>query len=211
MYLGGAQMSERSLNAGFLSAERLADFGLLDADKRRILIHSTAVIVNFDAIRFGNNIRVDPFVVLSCNDLVLGNNIHIASGCGLFGVSRIALGDFANLSSKVLVYSSSDDYSGATMTNPTIPSELKCVEHAPVNIGRHCILGARSTILPGSDLGEGAAVGSCSLVKGILPAWTISVGVPAKPIKQRARGCLDKEADFHEMKMRDLQTDQDGC
>mgnify|MGYP001189971231 FL=1 len=186
-------MSRSSLNSGFLSYDTLEKLGVLDAERRNIRIHSTAVIVNFDEIQFGENVRIDAYVVLSCRDLILGNYVHIASGCGFFGTAPIRMGDFSTTSAQVLVYSSTDDYSGKYMTNQTIPSEFTNVQHAAVLIERHCIIGAHSTILPGSALGEGAAVGSAALVNGPLPPWTISVGTPAKPIKSRARNALDIE------------------
>lgn len=191
-------MTVRSLNADFLTPEELGNLGIENAKERNILIHSTAVIVNFDNIRFGSHIRIDPFVVLSCADLILGNFIHIATASGIFGTAPVVLGDFSNLSSKVLIYSSSDDYSGASMTNPTVPAKFKDVDNAPVEIGRHCIIGAQSTVLPGSILGEGAAVGSGALVKGVLAPWSISVGSPARTVKQRQKGCLAKEAQLRQ-------------
>lgn len=189
-------MIRRTLNSDYLTSKELEVLGISNAKQRKILIHSTAVIVDFDSITFGNNIRIDPFVVISCSNLVIGSHVHIATGCCIFGRSKITLGDFANLSAQVLVYSSSDDYSGKTMTNPTVPNEYKAVEHAPVTIGRHCILGAKSVVLPGSSLGEGAAIGSSALVKGEISPWTISVGIPARPIKERSKECTLKEKEF---------------
>lgn len=45
-------------------------------------------------------------------------------------------------------------------------------------------IGINSTILPGVIVGEGAIIGSCSLVTKNIPAWTIAVGCPAKVIKE---------------------------
>ena len=45
-------MTVRRLNAGFLSANELDAMGVCDAKNRNILVHSTAVIVNFDDIFF---------------------------------------------------------------------------------------------------------------------------------------------------------------
>jgi acetyltransferase-like isoleucine patch superfamily enzyme len=189
-------MTGRSLNAGFLSPELLEEYGIQDAKQRNILIHSTCVIVNFDNLKFGSNIRIDPFVVLSCSNLVLGNYIHIATGCGIFGKIEVRLEDFSNLAAQSLIYSSNDDYSGMVLVGPTVPPRFSNVTSAPVIFERHSIVGARCVVLPGVTLAEGAAVGSGSLVRTDLPAWTISVGSPAKPIKPRARGCLEKEAEL---------------
>lgn len=189
-------MTGRRLNAGFLSPEELEQFGVHDAKRRNILIHSNCVIVNFDEITFASNIRIDPFVVLSCRDLVIGSHIHIATGCGFFGNQQIRLADFSNVAAKSLIYSSNDDYSGNVLLGPTVPAEFTNVTSAPVSFERHSIVGARCIVLPGVTLAEGAAVGSGSLVRTDLPPWTISVGTPARPIKQRDRGCLSKEAEL---------------
>lgn len=189
-------MTSSRLNADFLTVAQLEKYGIKNAAERQILIHSTAVIVDFNRIRFGRNIRIDPYVVLSCADLRFGNNIHVATGVGIFGAAPVHLGDFVGLSARSLIYSSSDDYSGHALTGPTIPAAYTNVTSSPVSIGRHSILGAGSVVLPGSILHEGAATGVGTLVKGELPPWTISVGTPARVIRQRLQGCLDLEARF---------------
>ena len=76
----------------------------------------------------GDNVRIDDFCILS-GYIELGNNIHIAAFTALYGGENgIFIDDFANLSSRVSVYSVSDDYSGETMTNPMIPDEYKNVK-----------------------------------------------------------------------------------
>lgn len=49
------------------------------------------------------------------------------------------------------------------------------------------MVGAHSVILPGVSFGEGAVVGSLSLVKESLDPWGIYGGVPARLIKPRGR------------------------
>lgn len=180
----------KGLNSDFLSPDELAQFGVSDAAERNILVHRTAVIVNFDAITFGRHVRIDPFVVVSCKELVLGDYVHIATGAGLFGAARITYGDFSGTSAHCMIYTSTDDYSGKAMTNPTVPNEFLNLETAPVNIGAHCVVGAGSTVLPGAQLGEGASFGAYSLIKGVIPPWQICTGIPARPVKERSRDCL---------------------
>lgn len=52
-----------------------------------------------------------------------------------------------------------------------------------VTIERGCQIGLNCTILPGVTIGEGAIVGSCSLVTKDIPSWSIAVGSPAKVVK----------------------------
>ncbi len=152
-------------------------------------LHGTA------RIALGDEVRIDDFCVLSAGagGISVGRNVHIAVFCSLIGTGKITLGDFSNLSSRVAIYSSNDDYSGAFMTNPTIPGEFTRVETAPVDVGRHVIIGAGSVLLPGVTLEEGVAIGALSLVKQDCAAFGIYAGQPARRLGDRSRQLLDVE------------------
>jgi dTDP-4-amino-4,6-dideoxy-D-glucose acyltransferase len=149
-------------------------------------------------ISIGDYSRIDDFTVISAGEggVRIGRFVHIAVMCSLIGKGDIEIHDFANLSSRVSVYSSSDDYSGAFLTNPTVPVEYLNVDSKPVYIGRHCIIGSGSVVLPGSNLRDGVAVGALSLVKGTLEEFTIYSGCPVRPLKSRSRHLLELEAKF---------------
>ncbi|TGS08556.1 acyltransferase, partial [Mesorhizobium sp. M4B.F.Ca.ET.190.01.1.1] len=89
--------------------------------------------------------------------------------------------------------STSDDYSGAALTNPTVPREYLNMKIAPVRLGRHVIVGSGSVILPGCVLGEGVSVGAMSLVTKNLEPWGVYFGSPAKRLKARSREILQLE------------------
>ena len=146
-------------------------------------------------ITIGSNTRIDDFCVLSAGEggIEIGNHIHIAVYTSLIGAGQICLADFCNLSSRVSIYSSSDDYSGETLTNPTVPDEFKNVRHAPVYLRRHVIVGSGSVILPGVTLEEGVAVGALSMVNKDCAAFGIYAGNPIRRVKERKRNLLDLE------------------
>ncbi len=149
-------------------------------------------------IEIGDNVRIDDFCILSPGKLLLiKNNVHIACHCTLIGQEQITLDDFSGLSSRVSLYSSSDDYSGEFMTNPTIPKDFTNVISSAVYIGKHVIVGAGSIILPGSILNEGVAVGALSITKGILDGWYIYGGAPCRKLKPRSTNLLEIEKKFH--------------
>lgn len=52
-----------------------------------------------------------------------------------------------------------------------------------IQIKKGAHIGMGSIILPGVTIGEGAMIGAGSIVTKDVPAWTISVGNPAKVIK----------------------------
>lgn len=164
----------------------------------RASFHGAARIV------LGDNVRIDDFCVLAAGlgGINLGANVHIAVASSLIGAAKITLSDFSGLSSRVSIYSSSDDYSGVAMTNPTVPSEYRGVTHGEVFLGKHVIVGCGSVILPGVTLEEGVAVGALSLISKSCKAFGIYSGNPARRIKERQRNLLELEARFVESETR---------
>jgi galactoside O-acetyltransferase len=162
---------------------------------RNVMLSDKASYYNCKNIRLGNNVRVDDFCVLSAGigGIDIGNYVHIAVYASLIGAGNIFLADFSNVSSRVAIYSSNDDYSGAAMTNPTVPSEFTNVQHADVKIGKHVIIGAGSVILPGVTLEEGVAVGALSLIRKDCQSFGIYTGIPAKRTGERKRDLLELE------------------
>lgn len=187
----------------YLTPEQISEMGFASVGKNSKL-SGKASYYNCQSIIIGDNVRIDDFCVLSAGagGIEIGNHIHIAVYSSLIGAGKITLDDFSNISSRVAIYSSNDDYSGTSMTNPTVPVEYTNVTHADVIIGRHAIIGAGSVVLPGITIEEGVAVGALSLVSKNCQAFGIYSGVPSKRIKERKRGLLNIEEDF----MRSLQS-----
>lgn len=179
---------------GILSDEQIEQMGFTQVGTNPRL-SDKASYYNCANIKIGDNVRIDDFSVLSAGigGIEIGSYIHIANHSSLIGAGKIILDDFSGISSRVSIYSSSDDYSGAHMTNPTIPTEFTHVHHADVVIGRHVIIGSGSVVLPGVTLEEGVAVGALSLVTKSCKAFGIYSGVPARRIKERKRDLLALE------------------
>lgn len=182
---------------GLLSREQIDALGFASVGVD-VRLSDKASFYGCQRIHLGNHVRIDDFCVLSAGTggIYIGNHIHIAVYSSLQGAGRIALDDFCNISSRVSIYSSSDDYSGEYMTNPMVPSEYTNVHSADVTLHKHVIIGSGSVVLPGVTLNEGVAVGSLSLIKSDCAPFGIYVGNPAKYVKARRRDLLDKEIDF---------------
>lgn len=179
----------------FLTPSQLEQMGFASLGQN-VLISEKASIYGAARIHIGDHVRIDDFCILSAGagGIHLGSFIHIACFCSLIGQEKIEMEDYSGLSSRVAIYSSSDDYTGNAMTNPMVPAEFTKVDHRPVHIGRHCIVGAGAVILPGVTLGEGSAVGALALVIKRCEAFGIYSGVPAKLIRSRDHKLLDLEA-----------------
>lgn len=165
-----------------------------------VLISNKASFYGAANISIGDRSRIDDFCVLSAGagGIDIGCNVHVAVFCSLIGAEEIKLSDFSCISSRVSVYSSSDDFSGLAMTNPTVPAEYTNVRSSPVLLGRHVVVGSGAVILPGSKVLEGASVGALSLVRSNCSAWGVHAGVPAKFIKARPKEIANLERDYLE-------------
>ncbi len=182
---------------GVLSRQQLTEIGFKSVGDN-VLVSDKASIYGAENIVIGNNVRIDDFVVLSAGQggIEIGNYIHIAVFSSLIGAGRIALSDFCNISSRVSIYSSSDDYTGEYMTNPMMPKILTNVTVAPVYLGKHVIIGSGSVVLPGVSLEQGVAVGALSLVTKSFSCFEVIAGSPARFIKKRNQKLLELETKF---------------
>ena len=183
------------METSFYSAEELKNIGFKKIGNN-VLLSRKCSIYGANEIKIGNNVRIDDFCILS-GKIDIGNYIHIAAYSSIYaGNAGVFICDFANISSRCAIYAKSDDYSGQYLTNPMVEDDyLGVIEHS-VSIKKHVIVGTGCTILPGTVLGEGVAVGAMSLVKESLEPFGIYAGIPCKFIKKRSRHLLSLENKF---------------
>lgn len=179
----------------YLSQTALESMGFA-ALGRDVRISDRAAIHGASEMRIGDHSRIDDFCVIS-GRVDIGRNVHIAPFCLVAGgTPGVMLEDFSGLAYRVSVFAQSDDYSGATLTNPTVPVRYKREIRAAVRIGRHVIVGTGTIVCPGVDLADGTSVGAASLVLKSSAPWTILAGVPARLLKERSRDLLALEVDY---------------
>ncbi len=179
----------------FLSQDALNAMGFKSLGKN-VRISDKAAIYDADQMEIGDFSRIDDFCVIS-GKVKVGRNVHIAVFCNVAGGTEgITFGDFAGLAYRCDVFSQSDDYTGRTLTNPTVPTRYKMEARKAVHIGRHCIVGTGSKVFPGVTLADGCAVGAMTMVTKSTEEWGIYFGVPARKIKDRKRDLLMLELDY---------------
>jgi len=165
-----------------------------------VSISKKASFYGISRISIGSNVRIDDFCVLSAGagGIEIGDYIHIAVYSSIIGAGKVVLADYCNISSRVSIYSSNDDYSGEYMSNPMVDEQYTNVIHEPVTIHKHVIVGSGAVVLPGVNLAEGCVIGALSLANRSTDAFSIYAGQPVKFIKSRSENLLTIEK-----KMRD--------
>ena len=179
----------------YLSNIKIRTLGFKKKGKN-ILISEKASIYNYQTIEIGDNSRIDDFCIIS-GKVKIGRNVHITPGCIIAGGEKgVFIEDFVTLAYGVKVFAQSDDYSGLTMTNSTIPKQFKNETKRKVIIKKYTIIGAGAIIFPGVIIEEGNSIGAMSLILKSTRPWGIYAGVPIKKIKGRSKNLLKVSQKF---------------
>ena len=114
-------------------------------------------------VKSSGNFRVGYgvyFDAINANRITIEDGVWIAAEC-LFLCHRRIVTD----------YRIGDDYNA-------LPYKVE-----PITLKKGCCIGMRSIVMPGVTIGEGAIVGTGSVVTKDIPPYCIAVGAPAKPVK----------------------------
>jgi acetyltransferase-like isoleucine patch superfamily enzyme len=134
-------------------------------------------IVGLDKIEFGRPIIIDDFTLIYAKSKIrLGNYVHIACFASITGGAELVVEDFAAISQGARILTGTDDFKHGGFGNSTVDEKYRNTKRAPVTIGRFCIIGANSVVLPGVNIGEGATVGAGSIVTKDLEPWGVFLG-----------------------------------
>lgn len=135
---------------------------------------------------FGNNAEFRPGAyAICCSKISIGDNVIIRPGTMLFADprnnddGRITIEDNVMIGSGVHIYVSNHSFQDTSI--PIINQG-----HSPaksVILKKGCWIGANVIILPGIIVGENSVVGAGSIITHNLPPKTVSLGVPAKVVK----------------------------
>lgn len=158
-------------------------------------------------IKLGNNVVIDDYVVLSLRGsdkeiIQIGNGVLIGRGSQIKArAGSIYIDDFANISSRCFIGSTSKVYIGkyclfagncyiGGIQHGFDRSDVPIVQQkldmkGGITIEDDVWLGANVVVNDGVTIGKGAVVGAGSVVTKDIPDYKIAVGVPAKVVKSR--------------------------
>ena len=175
----------------FMSKKEINSIGFKSIGKN-VMISKKVSIYSPQNISIGDNVRIDDFTIISGTSgyIKIQNHIHIASYCNLVGGGGIELDSFSGLSSRVSLYSLSNDYDGDFLIGPTIKSDYTKHDKGPIILKKYVTIGTNSVVMPNIKIQEGAVLGAFSMAKKNIDEWSIYFGVPAKKIKSRKKGLI---------------------
>lgn len=170
---------------GRLTREEILGMGFASVGED-VVISDTARFYGTSEMRIGNHVRIDDYS-LFVGKISIGDHVHIGAFASLHAsFGSISIDDYSGLSSRVTVYSASDDFSGNSLIGYGVPTEMRRIISSDVIIQKFCHVGTGSTLLPGAGLMEGSAIGSMSLLKECTEPWYLYAGIPCKKKYQRS-------------------------
>jgi acetyltransferase-like isoleucine patch superfamily enzyme len=154
---------------------------------QNVFIGHNVVFTNPSEVHLGDNVRIDPFTLIT-TALEVGSNVQICSHSVLGGgkAHKITIGDWCFIGYGSKLFCASEDYSG---------------DHGPVNefwgnnkiyrgdikFGNYSGIASDVMVFPGVTIPEGCTVGAKSFIytKNELEPWCVYLGQPAKFHKSR--------------------------
>ena len=140
-------------------------------------------IVVGDYCSFGNNLRLEAIQRFVGGDfhpfLVIGNKVAINQNFHCTCASSIMIGDGTSITANCGIFDIIHPYEDININ----PREAQ-IQTKPISIGKDCLIGMNSVILPGTQLGNHCIVGANSTVLGVFPDYCVIAGSPAKMIKR---------------------------
>lgn len=155
---------------------------------KNIKIFKYAKIVKPEVIEIGDFSEIDDFTfIFGGIGIFIGRYVHISRFVSIIGGGKLYLGDYTVLADGSRILTGTDNYHGGYRMSTVLPEEQRNPKISYVRIEKDAFVGTNAIVHPGITIGEGAIIGSNSLVLKNIEPWTINVGSPCKIIGKRPK------------------------
>lgn len=156
------------------------------------LIRFPIYVSNRRYISWGNNLttgrscRIEAYSLDKTKTLFFGDNVQLNDYVHICAIKSVIIGDNVLMASHVYISDNSHGiYKGSSIDSSPLCVPIKRQYYvSPTIIGNNVWIGEGVFVMPGVSIGDGAIIGSHSVVTKDVPSYSISVGNPARIIKQ---------------------------
>ena len=144
-----------------------------------------------EAISVGAGTMIGPYVSLAVGMpgepidasrpavLTIGERCSIGRGSSIVGRTGIEIGDDVTTGPGVYITDHNHTY-----TDVSVPIIRQWPADDPVHIGSGSWLGADVVVLPGAHIGAQVTVAAGSVVRGVVPEYSVVAGAPARVVRR---------------------------
>jgi len=165
----------------FYLKKKLLGFDIANQFIQRVDKESLQLILRKNGATIGDNCDIEIGLIFhNCNNysnLIIGNNCHVGKNCFFDLKDKVIIEDNCVISMQTTFITHID-------MNKTQLSELYPKGQGSIKIDNNVYIGAKSTILMNTFIGEKSIVAAGSLINQDISSKKIVGGVPAKPIKE---------------------------
>lgn len=148
--------------------------------KYDVLIEKGVTIKYWESISFGEKCTVQSGAYIygsrTGQRVEIGNHVVVAASCMILGEGGLVVGDYTHLGPHVIV---TTQYGEDRTDRSSAEQKMK---FRPVKIGKGCLVGSGSVIMPNSVLGDSCTVAPNSVVYGAWEDNAKLMGNPARHI-----------------------------
>jgi acetyltransferase-like isoleucine patch superfamily enzyme len=147
-----------------------ADFAQISAS---VVLEAGVLVFHPENIFLGEDVYVGHYTILKGyykNQMHIGAGTWIGQQCFFHSAGGITIGRNVGIAPSVKLLTSYHDEEGRAK---------------PILHSRLVDLGVGTIVLPGVTIGRGAQIGAGAVVTRDIPPYSVAVGVPAHPIRQR--------------------------
>lgn len=152
------------------------DFGMRSRVKGRTDVNNHGTLMVGERVQFEGTIVPISIFVGTDATMEIGDRCYFNYGCSISSMKQVVIGADSYFGTYVSITDNAFHELDPDRRLERPPSE-------PVIIGDNVWIANRVVILPGVTIGEGAAIGAGSIVTKDIPARTLAVGAPARPIR----------------------------
>ncbi len=158
---------------------------------KEVTIYPLAKIANPEMVEVGDYSMIDDFTFINGGQgIKIGRYVHIASFVSIIGGGELIVGDYADIAAGARILTGSDTYQGGKRMTSALPLEQRNLVRGKVIIEKDAFIGTNAVVHPNVRIGEGAVIGSNSLVLRDVEPWSVNVGSPCKKTGVRPKVTL---------------------
>lgn len=153
-----------------------------------VKIFPLAKIVKPNVVEINDHSMIDDFnFIYGGSGIKIGRYVHIASFVSIIGGGELTIGDYVGIATGTKIITGTDSYYGGKRMSAALPQDQRNVVRGKIVIEKDAFLGANVVVHPNIIIGEGAIIGSNSLVLKDIEPWSINIGSPCKKIGLRPK------------------------
>lgn len=175
---------------------------LIEKIKNKLLLEYRKAVFRSSTNQDADGLKIFGTIFLINKNILCGRNLILYPNVMFFGDGEIVIGNNVSIGNDTLIYSTKNGGGISIGDNTQIAGQSYIIDmdhgikkgikikdqpnnSAPISIGNDVWIGANCTVLKGSIIEDGAVIGAKSLVNSKIIKESISLGIPAKFLKER--------------------------